>query len=66
MGAGEGFGNDGKPHSAHFFELFDQPIEVALAVTAEVAERLFRSLSNEKINVFYTKAPIEFGMTGER
>jgi hypothetical protein len=37
-----------------------------MAVTAEDAERLFQSLSEEKIDVFYTKAPIEFGMTGER
>jgi uncharacterized protein len=66
MGAGEGFGHDGKLHSAHFFELSDQPIVVTMAVTAEDAERLFQSLSEEKINVFYTKAPIEFGMTGER
>jgi PII-like signaling protein len=35
MGAGEGFGYDGKLHSAYFFELSDQPIEVAIAVTGK-------------------------------
>jgi PII-like signaling protein len=65
-GAGEGFGHDGKLHSAHFFELADQPIEVTMAVTAEDADRLLQRLHEEKVNVFYVKAPIEFGMTEER
>lgn len=37
----EGFGHHGRIHSAHFFELADQPVEVLVAVTAEEAERLF-------------------------
>ena len=65
MGAGEGFGHDGKLHSAHFFELADQPIEVTIAASQADAERLFDRLREEKVNVFYVKAPIEFGMTGE-
>jgi PII-like signaling protein len=65
LGAGQGFGHDGKLHFAHFFELADQPILVTLAVTAEEADRLFQNLSEEEINVFYTKASIEFGMTGK-
>jgi PII-like signaling protein len=65
VGAGEGFGHDGKLHSAHFFELADQPIEVTIAASQSDAERLFDRLREEKVNVFYVKAPIEFGMTGE-
>lgn len=64
--AAEGFGNHGKLHSAHFFELADQPVEVTMAVSAADAERLFSALTAERINIFYVKAPIEFGMTLDR
>lgn len=63
--AGEGFGHDGKLHSAHFFELADQPIEVTMALSAADAQRLMDRLLQENIKVFYVKTPIEFGMTGE-
>jgi len=63
--ATEGFGHQRKLHSAHFFELADQPVEVTIALTEADAERLFQRLRDEKINVFYVKTPIEFGMTGE-
>lgn len=63
--ASEGFGHDRKLHSAHFFELADQPIEVTLAVSAEDAQRLFGRLRDEDVKVFYVKTPIEFGVTGE-
>lgn len=63
--ASEGFGHGHKLHSAHFFELADQPIEVTMALSEADTERLFQRLREEKINVFYVKAPIEFGMTGE-
>ena len=62
----EGFGRDRKFHSAHFFELADQPIEVTMAVSEAEGERLFARLQEEKINIFFVKAPIEFGMTGDR
>ncbi|WP_295629272.1 DUF190 domain-containing protein [uncultured Nitrosomonas sp.] len=63
--ATEGFGHDRKLHSAHFFELTDQPIEVTMAVDELEAERMFAHLKHESINVFYVKTPIEFGMTGK-
>jgi len=63
--ATEGFGHDRKLHSAHFFELTDQPVEVTMAVNEQDAERIFAYLKQEGINVFYVKTPIEFGMTGE-
>ena len=65
IAATEGFGHGHKLHSAHFFELADQPIEVTMALSAEDTERLFQRLREEKINVFYVKTTIEFGMTGE-
>lgn len=63
IAAAEGFGHGGKLHSAHFFELADQPIGVTMALSETDTERLFQRLHEEKINVFYVKAPIEFGMT---
>ncbi|MBS1207704.1 MAG: hypothetical protein H6R19_102 [Proteobacteria bacterium] len=63
IAASEGFGHDGKLHSAHFVELADQPVEITLAVSTEDAERIFALLAAEKIRVFYVKTPIEFGMT---
>ncbi len=61
--ANAGFGHEHKLHSAHFFELADQPIQVTMALSKSDAGRLFQRLREEKINVFYVKAPIEFGMT---
>lgn len=63
--AAEGFGHGGKIHSAHFFELADQPVEVVMAVSAAEAERFFARLRAEGVKVFYVKAPIEFGMSGD-
>ena len=63
--ASEGFGHDRKIRSAHFFELTDQPLEVTMAVSAADAERLLARLKEEAVNIFYVKAPIEFGMTGD-
>ncbi|MGE7957914.1 DUF190 domain-containing protein [Pseudomonas sp. NPDC089530] len=62
----EGFGHTGRLHSAHFFELADQPIEVRLALTPEECTKLFERLDAENIELFYTKAPIEFGLLGKK
>lgn len=62
---GEGFGHHRRIHSAHFFELADQPQEVQMAVTAEDAERLFARLKAEGVHLFYVKMPVEFGVLGE-
>ena len=63
--ATEGFGHHGRIHSAHFFELADQPLEVLVAVTEEEAERLFARLRAENVSLFYVKTPVEFGMLGD-
>jgi PII-like signaling protein len=57
----EGFGKHGRIHSAHFFELADQPVEVVMAVTEEESEALFARIQRENVKVFYVKAPVEFG-----
>jgi uncharacterized protein len=62
----EGFGRHGRIHSAHFFELSDQPIEVLMAVTDEEAERVFARLRAENVQLFYVKTAVEFGLLGDR
>jgi hypothetical protein len=52
-------------HSAHFFELADQPVEVLIAVTTEEATRLFDRLKAEGVHLFYFKTPVEFGVLGK-
>lgn len=61
--ASEGFGHHRRVHSAHFFELKDQPVEVVMAATEEECARLFERLEAEKVKVFYVKTPVEFGTT---
>lgn len=61
--ATEGFGHHRRIHSAHFIELADQPLEVVMAVSADEADSLFARLRSEGVKLFYTKVPVEFGMT---
>lgn len=65
LAGNESFGQHRRMHSAHFFELGDQPVEIILAVTAEEADRLFDRLKAENVHFFYIKTPVEFGMLGE-
>jgi PII-like signaling protein len=65
IASAEGFGHHRKIHSAHFFELADQPIEVTMVVNSDEAARLLGRLRDEGVNVFYVMTPAEFGMTGE-
>ncbi len=62
--ATEGFGKHRRIHSAHFFELTDQPVEVVMAVTEEESRRLFERIEREGVHLFYVKAPVEFGEIG--
>jgi len=60
----EGMGRHGKLHSAHFFELTDQPIEIMMAVSEEQCDKLFALLEQEQANLFYVKTPVEYGFVG--
>jgi PII-like signaling protein len=64
IAASEGFGQHGRIHSAHFFELADQPQEVQLVVSAADAARLFERLEAEGVHLFYVKTRVEFGTLG--
>lgn len=59
--ATKGIGHDGKWHSASFFELSDQPIEIIMIADQELSDCLFKYLESEKPNLFYTKSAIEYG-----
>jgi PII-like signaling protein len=61
----EGIGRHGKVHSAHFFELADQPVEVTMAVSEEQCEQLFAALERERADLFYVKTPVEYGVVGK-
>jgi PII-like signaling protein len=61
----EGYGQHRRIHSAHFFELADQPQEVMLAVSEDECARLFELLEKEAVQLFYVKTPVEFGILGE-
>lgn len=60
----ESYGSDGRRHSARFFELTDQPMEMVMAVTAEQAVQLFDRINGMDTKLFYIKTPIEFGELG--
>jgi len=60
-----GYGSDGRFHSAHFFELAEQPIEVLMVLTEREADGLFARIEKAGLEVFYSKTPVEFGVTGK-
>lgn len=63
--ATEGFGQHGRFHSAHFFELADRPAEVVMVVSESECNALFARLAGENVKTFYLKSPVEFGVLGE-
>jgi PII-like signaling protein len=60
----EGYGKDGRRHSAHFIELADQPVQVMIACTQEQSMQLFAKINAVNTKLFYTKSAIEFGSVG--
>jgi PII-like signaling protein len=63
--ASVGIGHDHHIHSAHFFELADQPVLVIMVLTEEECARLLARLEAEGVQVCYTRAAVEFGTTGK-
>jgi PII-like signaling protein len=66
VSASEGYGRHGRIHAARFFELGDQPQEVIMVVDEAEAQQFFDLLGIEDVQIFYVKAPVEFGLTGRR
>lgn len=65
IAASEGYGHHRHLHQRHFINFPDQPVEVVMAVKAEEADRILARLDAEKIKVFYSKTPVEFGTIGD-
>jgi PII-like signaling protein len=60
----EGFGSDGRRHSAKFFELVDQPIEILMAVTESQSAAIVEKINSTETRLFYIKTPVEYGELG--
>jgi PII-like signaling protein len=60
----ESFGGDGRRHSARFFELTDQPVEIMMAVTESESAQLLQRVNAAKTRLFYIRIPIEYGELG--
>lgn len=66
VGAAEGFDHAGRFHSAHFFELADQPLAVTVSVDEAACRSLMEALAREDIELTYVKVPVEFGRIGRK
>jgi PII-like signaling protein len=65
INAAEGIGHAGVHHSAHILKLADQPVQVILVVTGHEADEILEVVRAQNVHVFYTRAPIEFGLLGD-
>jgi PII-like signaling protein len=64
--AQEGIGSDHHRHSARFFELADQPVEITMVVSAAECDSILKRLNDEPgLHLFYSKMPVEFGFIGQ-
>lgn len=64
VGGAEGFDHAGRFHSAHFFELADQPLSVTVSIDEAACQRLMEALAREDIDLAYVKVPVEYGRVG--
>jgi PII-like signaling protein len=61
-----GVGHDNKLHSAYFFDLADQPIQVTVVTSEKGCATLFERLNAEEgLHLFYVKIPVEYGFIGK-
>lgn len=65
IGGGDGFDHLGHFHSAHFFELADQPLAITVSADEAACQRLMDALAQEDINLAYVKTPVEYGRVGK-
>jgi len=58
-----GFGRHSIMHEEHFFELAaNVPIEINFFISEEESIRFLELLKDEKLDLFYTKSEIEYGV----
>lgn len=64
--AQEGIGGHHRLHSARFFDLADQPMEITMVVSASECDAIMARLAEEpSLHLFYAKTPVEFGAIGQ-
>ncbi|TAN10402.1 MAG: hypothetical protein EPN34_10625 [Burkholderiaceae bacterium] len=61
----EGSGTTGHIHSAHFFELADEPEELMLVLDETAADHLIQAVEAEGIYVFLVRRPVEYHQLGQ-
>ena len=60
-----GYGRHGVLHEQTFFELAGElPVEVLFITTAELADAFLAQLERERLNLFYSRNEVEFGVIG--
>lgn len=66
MTAQEGIGGHHRLHSAHFFDLADQPVEITMVVSESECDAIMQRLKSEpSLHLFYAKMPVQFGTIGQ-
>ncbi|WP_198972829.1 DUF190 domain-containing protein [Xylophilus sp. ASV27] len=65
VGGAEAFDHAGRFHSAHFFELADQPLAITVSVDEAACQRLMDALAQEEVKLGYVKVPVEYGHVGK-
>ena len=60
----QALGGEGRLHSAGFFELGDQPMEITVVATPDQADHLLAELQAQQVDLFYVKAAVDFGHIG--
>lgn len=61
----EGVGSNGHTHSAHFFELADEPEELMFVLDGGEADSLIRAVEDAGMHVFCLRRPIDYWAFGE-
>lgn len=61
----EGSDAQGHVHSAHFFELTDEPEELKIILGNARAKALYEEVVRQRIRVFCLQRPVEYDMLGE-
>jgi PII-like signaling protein len=62
----EGYGHDRRLHSAHFFELTDEPILVVMVMTEEQKDQLLARLAAITTELFYVIHAVQFASIGPK
>jgi PII-like signaling protein len=57
----EGYGHDRRFHSAHFFEMADEPIMVVMVMSAAHKDLLIARLNEVQADIFHVIQAVEMG-----